>query len=830
MHRSLHRSWSPRRGIPSIPFLPGVVQMMGVAKTYSLLAALLLIFPAALAAAPPPPPDVELGAIEGRVLDEDGEPIPGIEVQLLDLRRTTFTEDDGTFRFDQVLPGDHLLEASSRESGSGVQRIVVPPGETTSAELQLEISHFRDTVVVSASGDARSRLELAQATTILSGDELNQRLEPSLGETLAKEPGISSTSFGIAASRPVIRGLGGDRVSMLENSLGTGDVSSTSPDHAVSIEPLSAERIEVLRGPATLLYGSNAIGGAVNVISSRIPLYRNDQPIGGYVEMRGATATEERTGTVNLDGGSDDWAWHVDFQHRDTEDYEIPGFAESAALRAAEEHGDDEHDEDGHDEDDHGEEEEAFGFVPNSDLTSTSGSVGFSHFFGDTAVIGFSVSGLDSEYGLPGGHGHGEEEEHGDDDHDDGEDDHGDEDEHGEEEEGPVRLDLESRRADFHAQITRPMGPFSGLKARAGVTDYEHVELEGDEIGTLFTNDSWEARVELVQQERGNLKGSLGVQLKARDLEAVGEEAFLPPTDTESLAVFTFQELTRGEMRYQFGLRYENQDVGVDAPGLPDRSFDGLSSSLGLVWQPSGQDNEGWALATSLARSVKLPNAEELYSNGLHVATQSFELGDTSLDEEVSLGLEVGLRKQSGRVTGELSVFVNRFDDFIFRRFTGDEEEGFPVVQYSQADAEFRGAELDVRYGLWESGTHHLDLEVFGDYVRAERRDENRPLPSIPPLSFGTGLHYHSGPLTASLGVRRYEEQDRVSENETPTDGYTLVNASFGHRFLFGDQLVDVLLRANNLTDEEARNHVSVLKDTVPLPGRDISLAVRFWF
>ncbi|MDY7094975.1 MAG: TonB-dependent receptor [Acidobacteriota bacterium] len=828
MHRSFHRSSSLRQGIPSTPVLLGVAEM-GAARIFSLLAALLLVLPGLLAAAPPPPPEVQLGAIEGRVLDEDGEPIPGIEVQLLDLRRTTLTGSDGIFRFDDVLPGDHLLEASSRESGSGVQRIEVAPGETASAELRLEISHFRDTVVVSASGDARSRLELAQATTILSGDELGQRLEPSLGETLAKEPGISSTSFGIAASRPVIRGLGGDRVSMLENGLGTGDVSSTSPDHAVSIEPLSAERIEVLRGPATLLYGSNAIGGAVNVISGRIPLYRNDQAIGGFVEMRGASAADERTGSVSLDGGSDDWAWHVDFQRRDTEDYEIPGFAESAALRAEEEHGDDDHEED-----EHGEEEEAFGFVPNSDLTSTSGSVGFSHFFGDTAVIGFSVSGLDNEYGLPGGHGHGEEDDHGDDDHGDddhGDDDHGDDDHGEEEEEGPVRLDLKSRRADFHAQITRPMGPFSGLKARAGVTDYEHVELEGDEIGTLFTNDSWEARVELVQKERGNLKGSLGVQLKARDLEAIGEEAFLPPSDTESQAIFTFQELTRGEMRYQFGLRYENQDVGVDVPGLPDRSFDGLSSSLGLVWQPSGQENnEGWALAASLGRSVKLPNSEELYSDGLHVATQSFELGDANLEEEVSLGLEVGLRKQSGRLTGELSVFVNRFDDFIFRRFTGEEEEGFPVVQYSQADAEFRGAELDLRYGLWESGTHHLDLELFGDYVRAERRDENRPLPSIPPLSFGTGLHYHSGPLTASVEVRRHEEQDRVSENETPTDGYTLLNASFGHRFLFGNQVVDVLLRGHNLTDEDARNHVSVLKDTVPLPGRDFSLALRFWF
>lgn len=731
------------------------------------------------------------GTLEGRVVDESGAGVLGVELKLVDVRRVVTSGADGSFSFDSVPAGEHVLEAASTVAGGAVERVTVVAGQTTTVDVALELSHFRDSVVVSASGEAKSRLELAQATTVLGGDELSLRLEPSLGETLSKEPGISSTSFGAAASRPVIRGLGGDRVSMLENGLGTGDVSTTSPDHAVTVEPLAAESIEVLRGPATLLYGSNAVGGVVNVIDNRIPTYRSQQLLGGFIEMRGGTAANERTGAVNLDGGAGDWAWHVDGLRRETGNYDIPGYAEVDGAEHAAFGAD-----------------EAFGFVPNSDLETTNGSVGVTRFFDDTGSLGISVTNIDSQYGLPVGHepeGEGEDE--------------------GAEEEN-VRLDLTSRRVDLRGEITRPFGPFRGLKLRLGAVDYEHSELEGGVPGTTFFNDSLDGRLELVQAKRGSLSGSLGLQYESRDLKAVGEEAFLPPTRTDSLALFSFQEIEHGAMRYQFGLRYETQDVRVDSPTLPDRSFDAVSGSLGTVWQP----REGYAVAVSLSRSVKLPNAEELYTDGLHPATQSFQVGDPTLNREVSTGLELGLRKQQGRLTGELSLFVNRFDDFIFEGLTGEQEESVPVVEFRQADVEFRGAELNLRYGLWETGQSHLDLEIFGDTVLAERRADDQPLPRIPPLRYGTGLHFHHGPLTATAEVRRVAKQDRVAENETPTDGFTMVNASFGYRLMLGDQLVDLLLRGTNLTDEEARNHVSFLKDSVPLPGRDIGISVRFWF
>jgi iron complex outermembrane receptor protein len=235
-------------------------------------------------------------------------------------------------------------------------------------------------------------------------------------------------------------------------------------------------------------------------------------------------------------------------------------------------------------------------------------------------------------------------------------------------------------------------------------------------------------------------------------------------------------------------------------------------------------------VGVSLARSTKLPNAEELYSDGPHVATQTFEIGDPTLDEETSLGLDVSLRRQSGRFTGELTLFANRFDDFIFQSLTGEEEDGLPVVRYAQADAELVGAELESRFELWHGGSGHLDLQLFGDYVEAELRATGEPLPRIPALRYGAGLHFHNDRLHGLLEARRTDAQDRLAANETPTDGFTFVNASVSYRFFDGSLIYDLLLRGRNLTDEEGRNHVSFLKDEVPLPGRDVSLALRLWF
>ncbi|MEM9293499.1 MAG: TonB-dependent receptor [Acidobacteriota bacterium] len=761
--------------------------------------------------------------IEGVVRDESGDPVAGAVISLAGTNIQLITGDDGEFRIEGLESGDYLLEAVGPFGGTAVFRVDAPAGKTAEVEATLELSHIRDELVVTGSPFARSSLELASPTNVLSGDELSFRLDATLGETLNGEAGVSSSYFAPGASRPVIRGLGGDRVAVLTNGIETGDVSTTSVDHAVTEEPLAAERIEILRGPAALLYGTTAVGGVVNVIDNRIPLYRATKPVEGYVELRGGSVADERAGVINLNGGSGDWAYNVGVAIRDSDDVEIPGFAESEAFREQEE------EEEGHDEDEdegHEEEEEAFGILENSAIESEQFTAGFTRFFGDRGSLGISVSGFDTLYGIPGGHGHHEEEGH---DEDDDDDDHHDEDEDEghdeEEEEEDVTIDMESRRVDLRGTI-EDVGNFAGLNFRFGAVDYEHTEFEGEEVGTVFTNDSWEGRLELVQKQRGDWNGSFGLQLRNRDLEAVGEEAFIPPVETENLGIFTFQEVKRGDVRYQFGARFETQDSDANAEfGNLSRDFDGLSGSFGIVYQP----REAYSVAASLARSVKLPNGEELFANGFHVATNTFEIGDPNLDEETTLGLDFGVRKHTGPVTGEISFFYNQISDFIFLQFTGEEEEDAPVTIYRQQDADFWGAELEARVALFESGDRHLDLELFSDFVRAEF-DSGGDVPRIPPFRFGAGLHYHGGGWTAVAEARRVDEQDRIGENELPTEAYTLINASLGYRFSLGNQLVDVMVRGRNLSDEDARVHASFVKDQVPLPGRDISLAVKLWF
>lgn len=738
------------------------------------------------------------GSIDGRVLGGDGEPLAGVEVILVDLRRRAETGPDGQFRFDGLPAGSFLIEVEG-DSGAATRRVNVPASGSATVELALAAVHHEDEVVVTG-GLVRSQLELAQATNILHDEDLAFRMQSSLGETLAQQPGIHATSFGAGASRPVIRGLGGDRVRMLQGGIDSGDVSSTSPDHAVTAEPALSERIEVLRGPSTLLYGSSAIGGVVNVIDGSIPQIRVNAPVSGHVEATGNTVSDERTGALVLQGGQGDWAWSASGLYRETDNYEIPGFAEAG-------HGGEEAEE-GH------EEEEIEGILPNSDLETRTANLGLSRFFGADAYLGFSFSTFDTEYGIPAGHGHEHEGE------EEGEE---------EEEEGGVRIDMKRRRFDLRAEVTREVGPFQGIRFRLGTVDYEHAELEGAarEVGTTFTNDAVEGRVELVQQVRGPFSGSVGLQVASRDLEAIGEEAFIPPIQNDSFALFTFQEVARleGRLRFQFGARFERQDNDVEVPGLADRSFDGLSGSVGLVYQAS----DDFALAASLARSVKLPNGEELYASGPHFATGVFEVGNLELDEEKSLGFDLALRRTRGRLTGELSFFYNQFTDFIFQDFTGEEEDGLPVVRNSQADADFYGAELSARALLLDSGENHLDLLFGGDLVRAEL-DGGGYLPRIPPSRLNLGLHFHHGAWHFFTEVWEVAKQDRIAENETETDGYTAVNAGFDYRWLVGDHVYDLIVRGRNLTDEEIRNHVSYLKDEAPQPGRDLSLSVRFSF
>lgn len=741
-----------------------------------------------------------VGVLVGTVTSASGAPVDHAVVRVVDLGRRAHTDAAGGYRIPDLAPGEYLVQAASPTHGTSVQRVRVGEGESR-LDIRLDVSVHQEAVVVTAQSDARALSEVAQPMSVLSGEELALRLGPTLGETLASQPGVSSTYFGPGASRPVIRGLGGDRIRVLEDGVGSGDASSTSPDHAVSLEPLAARTIEVVRGPATLLYGSSAVGGVVNTIDDRIPDSAPDHTLGGTLDLAAASVSDEWSGGASLKAGAGPLVFHGAFARRRSEDLKIPGYAESETLREAEEAAGEEH-------------EQAFGRLPNSALDSTSGSLGAS-WVGRSGFFGASWTGFDTLYGIPGAHAHGEDEHEGDKEQADGE------------VHGAVRVDLRQRRFDVRATRSAPFGAFRGAKLRFGLSDYQHQELEGDAVGTLFTNDAWEGRLELQHKPLGAFTGSFGVQLGGRDFEAVGDEAFVPPSETRSVALFAFEEVGEGAWRGQAGARFEHQSVeALGGVGL-ERRFDAASASLGALYRGAS----GFGGALTMALSQKVPNAEELYSNGPHLATGAFEIGDPDLGKEKSLGIDASLSQRTGPLTGQLGVFLNRFDDYIYEAFTGEEQDGLPVARYVQGDATFWGFEASAAIELVHAEPRHLDLELQADYVRASLRGAREdPLPRIPPFRYGVTLHYGDTRLDARVELRGSLAQERVSDYELPTDGYAFLNASLSYRVFLGHRVLQLRVQANNLTDAEGRNHVSFLKDVAPLPGRDLRASLRLLF
>ncbi len=657
--------------------------------------------------------------------------------------------------------------------------------------------------VVSASPFARAQDEIAAPTSVLAGQRLLLQRAGSLGETLAGEPGVSSTWFGPGASRPVIRGLSGDRIRVLTGGIGTLDASVISPDHAVSLDPLLIDRIEIVRGPATLLYGGSAIGGVVNVIDARIPEEAPASAFGGRIETRLGSAADERAAAGVITGAAGAFAWRLDGFTRQTDDLRIPDFAETAALL-----------------EDHDEEEEgppARGILPNT-ATKTSGAGLGLTYLTQRGHLGFSYSGFDSLYGVPGHtHGHHEEEE----------EDH--EEEHAEEEHGDegVRLDVRQRRWDVHGEIFDLSSVFHTARLQLGAADYSHIELEGDEIGTRFSNRAYEGRLEFLHNKIGAFEGAVGAQVSRSDFAAVGDEAFVPPSVTNNLAVFLYEEIARERVTWQLGARVERQEVKPDAgTGLASRSHTGASLSGGFVWKL----DDSWSLAVSVNRSERAPNAQELYADGPHAGTGSYEVGDATLGLERAHGLDLSLRKRIGRVTGVATVFVNDFDGYIFEQATGAEEDELPVYAYVQRDARFHGAELELIAHLHEGSGSQLDVRFVADTVRATNRTDGEALPRITPARAGIGIDYRHGAWSVGTEFRHSFAQNRVALNETATDSHTLVNVSAAWRFKLGRTDAELFARGSNLNNTTARVHASFLKDVAPLPGRDVALGLRVAF
>ena len=641
--------------------------------------------------------------------------------------------------------------------------------------------------------------------SVLSGDQLDDRLASTIGETLRTEPGVSSTFFGAGASRPIIRGQGGDRVRVLTNGIGSIDASSASPDHAVAAEPAQAEQIEVLRGSSILRFGSSGAGGIVNVIDGRIP---QEVPDGTEAAVRMSFASVDNSGEVagSVDQAlGDNLVLHVDGTWRSASDYKIPGFAESDRFREAEEDEDHDAEEGDHEEE---EEQEQFGRLDNSFVETNSITGGLS-YVGNRGFIGVSLQRSDSLYGVPGGHGHGHEEEH-----EEGEDHDAEEEEEGEE---SISIDLKQTRFDMNASLE--LGGFlDRVQWVGGYADYEHTELEGEEIGTVFANEGWETRIEAIQAENYGWKAAYGLQLRSRDFSAIGEEAFVPPAETRQIGVYTFQEKQLGDLHIEGAVRYENtEQTNVDADF--SRDFNLLSVSGGADYHFA----DAVRMGATIFRTERAPTSEELFSNGPHLATDAFEVGDPALNKEVATGVEAAFRYRGEKSLFTTNVFFTDYKDYIFEVATGDEEDELDVFQFVGEDAEFYGFEVQGAYELGYIGDAYLSVDGLVEYVRAKTDIEN--LPRIPPLSFLVGGDIELGQFNFRAEAEYADAQDDISANELPTEDYLLTNAFLTWKFP-GENNVRFKLSALNLFNEEARQHTSFLKDLVPLPGRNFRFSV----
>ncbi len=731
--------------------------------------------------------------LAGHVLSAGGDPVPDAVVSLVELRRETRTGPDGSFRFDDLPAGDHLIGVSSPRFGGTVQRVRLE--EESSFELTLELDQLvhSDQITVTATGVARGLGEVVTPVDVLSGTELSLRRGATLGDTLDKQPGVASTGYGQGSSRPVIRGLGSDRVRILENSLDTGDVSSIGPDHAVSSDPLAAERIEVVRGPGTLLYGANALGGVVNIQDGRVPDRRAAEPVTGTVDLELASNADARAGAATLDGGARNLAWHLNLYGRDQDDYSSP------APRPVEDGG--------------GGSATATGTVKNSYTEASGATVGASYVT-DRGFLGVALGGLDSEYGIPG-HGHH---------HEDGEPAPQGLEEHGEEAE--VHTELEQRRVDVHGQLDAPFAGFEAVRLAAGWRDYDHEEIEGETVGTRFDNRWSELRIDGVHEPVLGLSGSVGLHWSDREFAAVGEESFVEPTDTTRIAAYLFEQSVPDPLGVELGVRAENQDTRSSDPALPDRDFDTLSAAAGLVLRLS----DAWSATANLTRSERAPTAEELYSDGPHAATFAYEIGDPALASEVGNGVDLTLRTDTERFEGTISAFASRYSDFIYLLDTGVLQDDLSVLQYTQDDAELYGFELHGHVEILHGADSHLHVGLTYDQVRASLRATGEPLPRIPPRSALLALVYLAQRWDARLEGRWVDEQARVADDEEPTPSYAMLDASLGYKIFAGAVMHELLLRGTNLGDEAAYNHVSFLKLQAPLPGRSVALTYRFLF
>lgn len=667
-------------------------------------------------------------------------------------------------------------------------------------------SDAAETIVVT--GHPPIDFGLLSSTASLQGDTLVSQTRGQIGEILASLPGVSATSFAPGASRPVLRGFDGDRIRVLVDGIGSIDASSVSADHAVVLDPLTVDHIDVLHGPAVLLFGGQAIGGAVNALDKRIPREVPDSPrltaLAGY-----GSAAEERSAAASIDIPlAPRFVAHLDANWRKSDDVRTGGFLNSPGLRselladAAEHHTE-------------GEADEAAelvslanarGRLPNSGARSYTLGAGLA-FIDSGGNLGVSVQHFDTRYGVPLRPSFG---------HDDGDGhDHG---------EAPVSIDLVQTRVDLRGALNLG-GHFDSLQFRGGYGDYRHIEFEGDEPGTRFAGNGLEFRTDLVQRDVGGWRGRSGFQVFTRKMTIEGSEAFVPNNQIDRFGVFTLQSVKLGKgFELEGAGRYEHTAVKAAIAGF-DRGFDLWSGAAGLSFRPTAAIKIG----ANYVRGARAPAPEELLSDGMHVATQSYELGDRTFSAETSNGFEAYVRYDAGKASLAITGFITDFGNFIAALPSGDEKDGLPVFQYAQLPARFVGFEASGDFAVAEWTDGSLRLDASADYTRARLKDLG-PVPRIPPLRLRGGAELTQGALRLRGEVEWNDRQERVAAFENTVPGFTLVNLSADWHPMGEDAPLTLLLAANNIFDVAGRRAASFTRDFVALPGRDIRVTAKISF
>ena len=646
-----------------------------------------------------------------------------------------------------------------------------PTSDTRHAADKSGEGHIKEIsgVVVTASLLGDTADTLSKPADVLAGKRLDENRAASLGETVASVPGVQSSNFGPGVGRPVIRGMDGPRVAVLSGGLSSQDVSTVSQDHAPAVEPFLADQIEVLKGPSTLLYGSGAIGGAVNVVDGRIPEYAIDG-VSGRAETRFFTGDQDgNTSMARIDGGNDRFALHADAVYRNALDYDTPR-----------------------------------GRQANSFIDTRSGAVGGS-LLGDWGYVGLSASRFEDAYGNPGEPGDLAAGERG------------------------VHLEMKQDHYELKGALRDLWSEGNGLRFAVGHTGYQHTEFEGDTPGTVFRKNANEARVEATFGDAQGWQGAVGAQASSGTFVAIGEEAFVPETSTRAQGLFGVARRSVGDFQLDLGARVDKVKSSPD--GGDARSFTPLSLSLAGGWKL----DERWKLTANFDHAERAPVEEELFSDGPHIATLAYEVGNADLHKEAANQVELGLHYQSERMEANVSTYYNRFRNFIYLADTGDnwywdeEDQELPIRQWTQGDANFRGLEGEVTFHLAVNDSGDWDLRMFGDTVRATLKDGGN-VPRIAPSRLGAQLRWERGGWRASLGATRTNRQDKVADNETPTAGFTLVDAHATRHFDAGNVSWELFADASNLTNQDARVHTSFLKDAVMLPGRSVAFGVRVFF